>query len=985
MPTKHVLLCLLISAGCTRALQLPKPTPPAPETRGATIVDLSRAKLASDDLNPSEVPAVVEATFRLMPDRRVLTAVTDIYELSTGRQESKVEIDFRDNAWQIRCAGENVGSLPELATFQTNLDFLTQWAARLRSQRQIAPPLSPGALAMIDHDIAAFTPPSLFAATDVIARNSKNKSLDGVAAARAAHAAALLTSQIYDLFELGDPLRARSLALLAIARQGDQNCCAQDVALLASLLDYATESNALAASLPPSASAAQSQWEKERATLRRDEAADLDVQYAPLLNEVTTFGGQIPAARTVESLILRETESNKYNAGSIAFDGDSAAYANLNFDEKDPLQRFEVALPKRVETLQNSILDSDAVRSYYESNFYAAVYKEFAFHHYSRGDRAGETAFESDLGKPATDVPRQILAWMSAMTIVHYDAARGARGPRELLASVPLVGGIRSTDLLTDDARAIGGNEIAVRRAAVELYPRLDARPSEMYEAGEISLQIVADPSRRDRYMSTGIERLPSFPARGNIAYFRFLTRDRAALRALVDSGPNASERLQALGYLTQLGDEDSAFVHRKFEELAGDSTEMTALSAYTNYLNQHGEPAVKERFMRRWLQKHHDEDSILVAWATASLANALDRQGKYREAWDVLEPQLWVGQSNGMIHGASILQHLGRIDEANKLAAAAVERYPGADTRTVFATILWREGRLDEAAALFDPKKAVYSVQDARWSMPEQFFETFKDAKIEKSVDAYNALIAVRLNEQLLIDIPQKALAGHHADMAFALVDRLMAEASFSVGAHQPYSIPPLAIGYHALKQLKGDDAALAWLQAGIPPPAIIQALVVFYEDGEFDLVQRFAASASIKLPEAAALEAASLLRLRVPQTDGRWLNLRERIAVLPGSANPMPMVQYLAGLADESTFMAAAKKRENRIDAEYFIGVKRLAEKNPDGALSMMIAASYGDPNYPPSAWGLGQLYRWIGENTSWQDTAANIARPETKTAAK
>ena len=976
-----------MSLGCTRALQIS--TPPsqeAPQQRGITIVDRSRPKLASDDLNPSEVPAVVEATFRLMPDRRVLTAAADIYELSTGRKESKVEIDFRDNAWQIQCAGENAGSLPEVATFQANLNFLTQLAARLRASRPVAPPLPPGTLATIDRDIAAFTPPRLFAAMDLVARNTKNKSLDAAAAARAAHAAALLTSQITDRFELGDPLRARSLALLAIARQTDPKCCTQDEALIADAMDYSTEGGALAASLRQSSSGAQSDWTRKREAIRRGDPATFDVQYAPLLDDVSSFGGQMMVARAVESLTLHELESNSFNAGSIVFDRDSVSFPTLNFDEKDPLPRFERALAKRVDTLQNSLLDADSVRSYYESNFYAAIYKESRFHHYSRADREGESAFESDLGKPATELGRQILAWMSAMTIVRYDAARGAQGPRELLASVPLAGGIRRTDLLTDDAGAVGGNEIAVRRAAVELYATLDASPGEMYEAGQISQQIVADPSRRDRYMSLAIERSPSFPARGNIAYFRFLTRDRAALRTLVDSGPNVSERLQALGYLTQLGDDDSAFVHRKFEELAIDSTEMTALSAYTNYLNQHDEPAIKERFMRRWLEKHRDtEHVILFAWATASLANALDRQGKYQEAWDVLEPQMGVGQANGMIYGASILQHLGRVDEANKLDAAAVERYPSADTRVAFAGILWREGRVDEAAALFDPKKANYSVQNARWGLPEQFVETFKDAKVEKAVDAYKALIAVRPNAQLLIDIPQKALAGHHADLAFALIDRLTSEASFAVDAHQPYSIPPLAIAYHALKELKGDDAALAWLQARIPAPAIIQALVVFYEDGEFELVQRFAASATIKLPEAATLEAASLLRLRVPRNDARWENLRERIRVLPPSPNPMPMAQYLAGMVDESTFMSAAQKRENRIDAEYFMGVKRLADANADAALPMMIAASFGDPNYPPSAWGLGQLYRWIGENDSWQQIAAKASAPETKTAAK
>src|SRR5260370_5324292 len=144
----------------------------------------------------------------------------------------------------------------------------------------------------------------------------------------------------------------------------------------------------------------------------------------------------------------------------------------------------------------------------------------------------------------------------------------------------------------------------------------------------------------------------------------------------------------------------------------------MNVLSAYTGYLNNRGEAAIKERFMRRWLEKFGDgEDAILVAWAAGSLSNALERQGKYREAWGVIAPHMSVGSGAVMSHGASILQHLGRIDEANQLAADEVDRYPGVPARADFAAILWREGRLKEAADLFDPKKVNYSVTEAAWN----------------------------------------------------------------------------------------------------------------------------------------------------------------------------------------------------------------------------------------------------------------------------
>src|SRR6266571_1405548 len=124
MRSQSLVVSLLVCLACTRALQQTAATStPAGPARGIAIVDDSRPKLTLDQIQPAEIPAAVEATFRLMPDRRVLTAVADVYELSTGRAASNVEIDFRGGVWQIRCADQEVGSLPELAAFRADLDL----------------------------------------------------------------------------------------------------------------------------------------------------------------------------------------------------------------------------------------------------------------------------------------------------------------------------------------------------------------------------------------------------------------------------------------------------------------------------------------------------------------------------------------------------------------------------------------------------------------------------------------------------------------------------------------------------------------------------------------------------------------------------------------------------------------------------------------------------------------------------------------------
>ena len=86
-------MSLLVCLSCTRALQqAPATAAPAAPTRGIAIVDHSRLTLTLDQIQPAEIPSAVDAAFRLMPDQRVLSAVADVYELSTGRKAQNVEI-----------------------------------------------------------------------------------------------------------------------------------------------------------------------------------------------------------------------------------------------------------------------------------------------------------------------------------------------------------------------------------------------------------------------------------------------------------------------------------------------------------------------------------------------------------------------------------------------------------------------------------------------------------------------------------------------------------------------------------------------------------------------------------------------------------------------------------------------------------------------------------------------------------------------------
>src|SRR5947207_12472918 len=118
---RHLILAALVLSACHASAPAVVPPP---------IVDHSRPAKAIGDLPPAEAAAAVDSLYRLAPDRRFLLAVGDLYALQEGRSAS-VEIDFRNDAWQIRCDGRDVGHLPLLPTFDDGFALLAAWSKTL--------------------------------------------------------------------------------------------------------------------------------------------------------------------------------------------------------------------------------------------------------------------------------------------------------------------------------------------------------------------------------------------------------------------------------------------------------------------------------------------------------------------------------------------------------------------------------------------------------------------------------------------------------------------------------------------------------------------------------------------------------------------------------------------------------------------------------------------------------------------------------------
>lgn len=86
------------------------------------------------------------------------------------------------------------------------------------------------------------------------------------------------------------------------------------------------------------------------------------------------------------------------------------------------------------------------------------------------------------------------------------------------------------------------------------------------------------------------------------------------------------------------------------------------------------------------------------------NLGNALDAQGRTEEALAICLRSALLGANNALLRAATVLDQLGRLDEAEAMYRVALAR-PGTELSTVIqflADLMIRRGRLDEAYALF-------------------------------------------------------------------------------------------------------------------------------------------------------------------------------------------------------------------------------------------------------------------------------------------
>ena len=359
-------------------------------------------------------------------------------------------------------------------------------------------------------------------------------------------------------------------------------------------------------------------------------------------------------------------------------------------------------------------------------------------------DRLGSTEAAESLGDSLVNPPgtaAELKDW-----ILHRVALR--RSPeavREVARDLGRLRHIGADPLIRISysvvVSASTGIEPYMRTSVPGYFQRLDSRPSNLHAAFRTASELLSDPAITEQCMRLASKRCPR-ELDGDLPWALRFIGDSDALRALAgDKAWPAATRSSAMQELAKMEKVDAQNLVASIRELIReDPADSRPLRAAVEILEKEGQSDAALQLIDAWLGAQRDHD---LQWAgVASLKSKLLRKrGKYREAWEIAQVAAETGKAECLEEATLVLLDLGRVDEALKMAKAALDRYGSDDEAVLVARVLWEKGKDREAAALLTP--STRQLDSGTWAgpLPSAFLEGLKKADDVRAEAAFSDL----------------------------------------------------------------------------------------------------------------------------------------------------------------------------------------------------------------------------------------------------
>jgi len=906
----------------------------------------------------SQMRAAMRARFRLHPDRRFLLAIADAHHALTGQPLSVVHARRHDGKWLVSYKGRDVGTLPDVPTYDAGQGLVEAWIAQLAKEGKLPPSSNPDSTGtVLTRLVVDYTPGRLFEALRLVdQRWSDEKSRNSALLAPAARALVGLVMQGVDRAESADVLSARAFAYVSLARSLSGDRVTDADALLASLMGYREPSVKLASSLTSddpvkllvadnvialerlatdtassrlaklaylravSNAGRHEQWKNAVVALHVDLTRDAELASTGLLLDDFSLSAGLPYG--IERALLERFHPA---ASGLATTGGArvrlASYRSGAPEEEGQLSpattlpRLDTRTRELAPALRGPALDTSVFASYHRALLHSAYLSYSLFHLEIRSDYPAAVDFARRFqGLDSTTADGQLGAWYARLANAYATGADRKALIDDLGRYRALSGSVLSQTFDAMNERVLPADPQRTRMARL-LGERLDTRPSARARYALVARDELLDPVLVAQLYNRGPSLVYDNPRMA--VWLAAVYRDTTTLRAIVnDASAKASARAEALAWLTDYVNPSFETQQRAIQEIiAADPRAWGLRQQYINLLIGQKDYAAAQQVARDYIRLGRADEVFSLIFAHASIGNTLIAEGLYREAYAALRPVIETGQGGAMSLGVRALALGGRLNEALSLANQIVERYPeNGPSRALRLEIWWRQGNHDAVAQ---------ELRDHEWVRGDLVAESFIAAygsDVQAAGQAAFALENGGVPADMLVVFGKFAFNAGRPDLAFELSSR----------GRDPN---PMAAMYQTilasryLADARGQDAAIDWLRERLPAPLNDNLAFFVVDVGHNELLWSWTADDG--------------------RDEGRytWL-MRALVAVRSGlassphreellahfaaaSTNPYhTMGRYLVGLEREDAMLGMATSAHRKCEVSFFLGERARAE---------------------------------------------------------
>ncbi len=701
--------------------------------------------------------------FRFNPDRRFEAALADVHRLISGRTPTQVGARWSESGWDLSVGDEPVGHVSPLPSFQELFAVLVDYARRGlsengRLERRLARPHWPddeffprGALPALSHLSVAWSGGARTAGT----------------AERAAELLTGLLVQVESALQADEPLAARTLAALAVARALDDESVRSEESLAAFVLGYSSHAQALAAggAIDPAVAAFVFQRNAELAAVAGHSGAGWRARYLHLMQlarkpdaepwrraalawrvgpaeGVGVLGSALGSVgfgtREVPMLALR-VAAQQWLGDAVPRDADDRWILGHSDDVLTAMRQAASAYDGVFVDREVAFAVDGALHL---SALYSAMHFAEAVLASPPAERAILDALPRTENRPLADLRR----WWAITVDWHEGVDTVERRHSIILDPAFVIGSAERGSLLgnRDWTPSVHGGDESARKLVFEFLATLDSRPEHREIAVPLVRNRLGDPAHAD-WLETNAARDDG--PRSRLTWVAVLARHGGATALRAQIAPNSSEKSTLFYVLHQLSEErskDDPEVARLFADLWGRSDLRSFVyKPYLRHLNARNDYARIEQVSREYLADPASEGGLARALATADLARSLRWQGRRKEAWATIQPEL-AGQTFAAFEqGVFALIDLDRYADAESLARAGLERYPREHELEVsIAKARWRAGRPEDAARAVTAPAASLNDDTFAREVAYQFWYAFLGRPDEAALEAFDALV---------------------------------------------------------------------------------------------------------------------------------------------------------------------------------------------------------------------------------------------------